>query len=326
MEIIFDSYIIVSYPNNVCSVWSIDDRWQKNPFLVFDFQGDTVLSHIYPREKNVHFLFSDKNGLFSHTMTWNVSCVKLNSKHTKFILKENLLLPKGKGIIQDWVEYSHTKTPNKFIDKIQKLVASQYPWLHNVSNSFVITDNSLPDNPIIYVNSQFLKTTQYEFEDIIGSNCRFLQGKYTDPDTVREISLALRIGKSMSAKLLNYKKDGTPFWNMFSIFPVRNKNGKILAFIALQKDEKLIELNEDKFHQWGKTEVSLWLESKGMEEYAQIFFSQGINGAEFLGLEEGDYICLGISTSDAKKIRKLVYPIKANIVSSIYSEYSSSSS
>ena len=79
--------------------------------------------------------------------------------------------------------------------------------------SFCITDPHQTDNPVIFISSGFTKLTGYQFDDIVGRNCRFLQGKETAAQDVKRISDALKSEKECSVNLLNYKKDGTQFVN-----------------------------------------------------------------------------------------------------------------
>ncbi|WHY73471.1 PAS domain-containing protein [Fictibacillus enclensis] len=99
-----------------------------------------------------------------------------------------------------------------------------------------ITDPSLSDNPIIYVNEGFLSMAGYEYEEVIGKNCRFLQGEDTDKDSVREIKEALQDKKKISIKLRNYRKDGTPFWNDLTIDPFYMEEEGKYYFIGIQND------------------------------------------------------------------------------------------
>ncbi|MDM5337032.1 PAS domain-containing protein [Fictibacillus enclensis] len=99
-----------------------------------------------------------------------------------------------------------------------------------------ITDPSLSDNPIIYVNEGFLSMAGYEYEEVIGKNCRFLQGEDTDKDSVREIKEALQDKKEISIKLRNYRKDGTPFWNDLTIHPFYMEEEGKYYFIGIQND------------------------------------------------------------------------------------------
>lgn len=102
--------------------------------------------------------------------------------------------------------------------------------------SFTITDPSRPDDPLVWVNPAFTATTGYEFDDAVGRNCRFLQGPATDPRVVGEIRECLRAGRPMTTTLLNYRKDGSTFWNELSISPVRDREGVITHFVGVQAD------------------------------------------------------------------------------------------
>ena len=88
------------------------------------------------------------------------------------------------------------------------------------SVSFTISDPRRPDNPLVWVNPAFQRMTGYEPAEIIGRNCRFLQGQGTDRAAVRRVREAIEQGEAVRAELLNYRKDGTPFWNSFTISPV----------------------------------------------------------------------------------------------------------
>jgi len=108
--------------------------------------------------------------------------------------------------------------------------------LANASEGFTISDARLPDQPIIYVNRGFETLTGYRADEIIGKNCRFLQGDQTDQAAVQEISDAINNDHPCSVELLNHKKDGTPFWNRLSITPVKNDHGETTHFIGIQTD------------------------------------------------------------------------------------------
>lgn len=103
-------------------------------------------------------------------------------------------------------------------------------------NSIIITECTKPDNPIVYMNPAFEKLTGYSAEDVIGSNCRFLQGEDTDPKSVDKIRTAIQAGTSCEVTLLNYRKDKTPFWNKLYVAPLKNTNGVVTHFIGIQHD------------------------------------------------------------------------------------------
>ena len=102
--------------------------------------------------------------------------------------------------------------------------------------TFTITDPRQPDNPLVWVNPSFTRVTGYEYEDAVGHNCRFLQGPATDTATVAEIRRALREQRTVSTTLLNYRKDGTAFWNQLSISPVFDGHGELVSFVGVQTD------------------------------------------------------------------------------------------
>ncbi|HEU5267495.1 MAG TPA: SpoIIE family protein phosphatase [Jatrophihabitans sp.] len=102
--------------------------------------------------------------------------------------------------------------------------------------SFTITDPRQPDNPLVWVNPAFLDTTGYSAEEVLGRNCRLLQGPDTDPRTVEQIGAALRAERPITATLLNYRKDGSTFWNELTISPVRDGTGAVTNFAGVQAD------------------------------------------------------------------------------------------
>jgi PAS domain S-box-containing protein len=100
----------------------------------------------------------------------------------------------------------------------------------------VITDPAQHDNPIVFCNVAFQELTGYAREEIIGRNCRFLQGPDTDSAEVAKVRRAIGEGHDVDVDLLNYRKDGTTFWNALYMSPVRDKGGVIRFFFASQLD------------------------------------------------------------------------------------------
>lgn len=106
--------------------------------------------------------------------------------------------------------------------------------LSTFQQTFVVSDATKQDYPIMYASAGFFKMTGYTSKEVIGRNCRFLQGADTDPEDVAKIREALHSGGNYCGRLLNYKKDGTPFWNLLTISPIKDENGKVLKFIGMQ--------------------------------------------------------------------------------------------
>jgi PAS domain S-box-containing protein len=99
-----------------------------------------------------------------------------------------------------------------------------------------IADAGLPDMPLIYANEGFERLTGYAIADVLGRNCRFLQGPETDPGAAAEIRRAIQEERECVVEILNYRKDGTTFWNRLSITPVRDGAGTLTHFIGVQSD------------------------------------------------------------------------------------------
>lgn len=102
--------------------------------------------------------------------------------------------------------------------------------------SFTISDPNRPDDPLVWVNPAFTETTGYTFEEAVGRNCRFLQGPRTDPEAVADVRRSLADGLPITTTLLNYRRDGTTFWNELSISPVCDHDGRITHFVGVQAD------------------------------------------------------------------------------------------
>jgi len=102
--------------------------------------------------------------------------------------------------------------------------------------SFVISDPRQPDNPIVYASPQFFQVTGYSREEVLGKNCRLLQGANTSRHAISEIRDAIREERETTVCLLNYRKDGTTFWNAFHLQPVQDSTGQVKFFIGIQCD------------------------------------------------------------------------------------------
>jgi len=100
----------------------------------------------------------------------------------------------------------------------------------------ILTDPNQPDNPIVFANHAFLAMTGYTSHEIVGRNCRFLQGPETDYETVAGIRQSLENKERVAVEILNYRKDGSSFWNALFISPVYNNDGRLVYFFASQLD------------------------------------------------------------------------------------------
>jgi PAS domain S-box-containing protein len=107
--------------------------------------------------------------------------------------------------------------------------------VENTREGITITDATKPGHPLIYINAGFTRITGYNIAESLGRNCRFLQGPGTDPMAVQQLRDALQSGTAVQVELLNYTKEGKPFWNKLTLTPVM-ENSRITHFIGIQED------------------------------------------------------------------------------------------
>lgn len=119
----------------------------------------------------------------------------------------------------------------------------------------IVTDPRQPDNPIVFANPAFINMTGYGEDELLGRNCRFLQGPDTDPETVAEVRRALEQKREVSVDILNYKKNGASFWNALFISPVYDEAGEVIYFFASQLDISRRRDAEDSLRQAQKMEA-----------------------------------------------------------------------
>ena len=147
-------------------------------------------------------------------------------------------------------EMAYLATLRDITDRKQ---AEEMLWLYDraiaaTSTGVTISDATHPEHPIIYCNPAFESMTGYRREEILGKNCQFLQGSDTDPVAVEIIRKALQKKSECKVILKNYRKDGTTFWNCFSISPVRDRTGKLTHFIGVQRDITQSKQAEEALH------------------------------------------------------------------------------
>ena len=119
---------------------------------------------------------------------------------------------------------------------VKELDKEDFNLIRSIQNSqqcFIITDPSLHDNPIVYASDDFLNLTGYSQDEVLGRNCRFLQGTGTCPEKVATIRKAVSMGEDVSVTLVNYTSDGTPFWNSLFIAALRDAENNIVNFIGV---------------------------------------------------------------------------------------------
>ena len=125
---------------------------------------------------------------------------------------------------------------------IQQRDLDLFNIIQAAQRSFIITDPSLPDNPIMFASPGFLELSKYSLDEVIGRNCRFLQGPGTDMHELQKLRKNIEMGLDTSVILLNYKKDGTPFYNQIFVAGLRNAAGQIVNYVGVQAEVRTLTL------------------------------------------------------------------------------------
>jgi len=188
----------------------------------------------------------------------------------------------------------------------------------SVTCAVAVTDPNLPDQPITFCNSEFCRLTGYDRAEILGRNCRFLQGEGTDRMTTAKLERDLALGSVQSLLLKNYRKDGAEFWNDLSISIDRDSNGGVRQFIWAAHDvtkrvsaERDLALVDDQFEYLAE-EAYIFSAETGqyllVNEAARL--SLGYSNEEILSLNSED-INPNLTTEDREL---LVLPIREGLV------------
>jgi len=121
--------------------------------------------------------------------------------------------------------------------------------LDSSTQALTLSDIRRPGAPLVYVNSGFEKMTGYPREETVGRNCRFLQGPETSRDTISRMRAAIAHGDSLIVDILNYRKDGTTFWNRLSLTPVKDPEGTVTHYMGIQSDISRMRDLQERLHQ-----------------------------------------------------------------------------
>jgi PAS domain S-box-containing protein len=187
---------------------------------------------------SLRFFWLSSRSILLESLQQSVSLLKEENEKLKTSIRSHLGNDKAASLLQekqdmsvDGLLASSQGIANKVLDDPD---FSFIKALQTAQQNFVVTDPSLPDNPIVYASQGFLNLTGYSLDQILGRNCRFLQGPETDPKHVERIRKAIEQGNDMSVCLLNYRVDGTTFWNQFFIAALRDAAGNVTNFVGVQ--------------------------------------------------------------------------------------------
>ena len=174
---------------------------------------------------------------FFESLQKEVMDLQKQNQILKQMVKDNIPEENSKKILDECDALE--KLPPSVLEAIgenSEVASEDFNLVSSIQRSqhaFLITDPSLQDNPIVFASEGFLQLTGYGREQVLGRNCRFLQGTDTNSAKVKEIQTAISQGEDVSVTLINYMADGTPFWNKLFIAALRDAQNNIVNYIGV---------------------------------------------------------------------------------------------
>ncbi|CAM9756687.1 unnamed protein product [Choristocarpus tenellus] len=209
---------------------------------------------------------------FFQSLQKQVASLQEENKRLKAIVME-----KCEDNVQTILEECHTQLPsivaesaNQATTLLDRSGFLLMKALQSSQPSFCVTDPLLPDNPIVYASEGFIELTGYRRQQVLGRNCRFLQGPDTDPEAVAKIRKGVEEGVDTSVFLRQYKADGTMFWNHVFVAALRDGENRVINYVGIQhrmekepSAEVVAIINQER--EEPEEEDIMWLGSDGDE-------------------------------------------------------------
>ena len=145
------------------------------------------------------------------------------------------------GQYRYWVSVQRETNERRHFDEQRRLYEL---ILANVNDGILVADALRPDCPIEFVNDGFTRMTGYAKADLLDVNCRVLQGPETDPLARQQLRRGIEQQVSVTVEILNYRKDGSAFWNLTTITPMRDAQGTVVKYVGVQRDLTVARLRE----------------------------------------------------------------------------------
>lgn len=221
---------------------------------------------------------------FSPTPAWGILSVH-SKQHRQFSQDDIYFLEAIANVLAAAIERTHSEERLQLMERA----------LNSSSNGIVITDATLADNPILYVNPSFERITGYGRDEVIGKNCRFLQGRDRHQPALDELKIAIEEGRKCQVVMRNYRKNGTFFWNQLSLSPVYNSRRHLTHFVGI-----ITDITEQK-----SSEEELFLKTQALaafsanlkqlhrittynyQNFSELFSDYLIAGCQIFGLSTG---------------------------------------
>jgi PAS domain S-box-containing protein len=222
--------VIVFNPKGIITYWN------KGASDIFNYDQEeaigTPLSFLHNAEE-----YPPQESLLEHLVEYGEykSETKRVTKKGKEIwvdIKVNFIYDHD-GNIMGILEVGKDITERK---KVEELLLIQKKAIEAVGVGITITNPQKEGNPIIFTNPKFLEISGYTQREVIGKKNDFLRGPDTNPQTVNEINKAITEAKPYIGEILNYRKNGEPFWNYIAINPIFDTQGNLINFVKFQQD------------------------------------------------------------------------------------------
>ncbi len=271
-RVVVDPSGIVQYANSAfCAVVGVDSPSDVVERPLADFVADTD-----------HDILRTHLGRFSNGNTGTLGLrLELDTEDRRELIGVSWLVP--------WEGEKHVQTT--FIDTLVSADSEvQEMAMHEAPVGITIADISEEDDPLIYVNDAFVRLTGYPRREILGQNCRFLQGELTREEPVARMRAAIDAREPVSVELRNYHKDGSMFWNRVTLVPVTDESGETTHFLGYQQDvseKKLTERERLLFerHAEASSQMMFVTDREGTIEYVNPAFERttGYSADEVIG-------------------------------------------
>ena len=184
--------------------------------------------------------------------------------------------------------------------RAEEVLRTLHRAIQSSSSGVIISDSLQPDNPVIMVNPAFERITGYRQDEVIGKNCRFLQGPDTSGAEIDKLKRALAEQRDCKMILKNYRKDGSPFWNELSIAPVEDGSGRITQFVGIMNEITPLVDYQNQIIEWGERLDAIFTLSPdgfvSLDDQNKINFANpaiermtGIPGETLLGLDVASF-------------------------------------
>ena len=159
--------------------------------------------------------------------------VETDLNGTEKIFRQNMVGEIERGqLIHVWGSQSDV-TEQRHLEKHMRNLSAA---VEAVQDGCILVDAQDKEMPVVFVNAGFTTVTGYSAADVLGHNCRFLQGRDTDPDAIARLRTAISQGRACWCELLNYRKDGTPFWNLMRLSPIYDSDGLLTHYVGILSD------------------------------------------------------------------------------------------